>query len=87
MNIDIERDVLTISSILRRVTTAYTYYLSDAQQKSLAPTIESLLLEKIESSKSPDIRITFYRTFVRFAAGIHSMDLVYPVCLSVSAGN
>ncbi len=67
-NIDVEKDVTTISSILGRVNTAYTYYLSTPQQKAVAPKLEQLLLDKISTSKTIGERITFYRAFLGIAS-------------------
>ena len=64
-NIDIEKDVTTISSILNRVNTAFTYYLSETQQKQLAPQLEGLLIDKMKTAKTQGERITFYRAFLR----------------------
>ena len=66
--IGIEKDVTTISSILGRVGTAKTYYLSESQQKDIAPKLEALLIEKIKSSKTTGERITYYRSFLRIAS-------------------
>ncbi|MFV0387684.1 MAG: M1 family aminopeptidase, partial [Pyrinomonadaceae bacterium] len=66
-NIDVETDVSTIVSILGRVNTAFTYYLSDSQQKALAPKLESLLITQIKSSKDSGVRLTYYRAYLEIA--------------------
>ncbi|NNE97674.1 MAG: hypothetical protein HKN25_01505, partial [Pyrinomonadaceae bacterium] len=75
-NIDVEEDVTTISSILGRVNTAFTYYLSDARQKEIAPRLEKLLIEKMRSGKTQGERITFYRAFLSAATSEKSRNLL-----------
>jgi aminopeptidase N len=67
-NIDVEKDVTTISAILGRVDTAFTYYLSDKQHKEFAPKLENLLIEKMKTAATTGERITFYRAFLGIAA-------------------
>lgn len=67
-NIGVETDVSTISSILARVETAMTYYLTDAQAKEIAPKLESLLIDKMKTAKTEGERITFYRAFLGIAS-------------------
>jgi aminopeptidase N len=62
-NIGVEEDVSTISSILSRVETAMTYYLSDAQAKEIAPKLENLLIDKIQHAKTSGEKITYFRSF------------------------
>jgi aminopeptidase N len=67
-NIGVEEDVSTISSILGRVDTAFTYYLSDAQKAEIAPKLEKLLIDKMQTAKTEGERITFYRAFLGIAS-------------------
>ena len=67
-HVSVEKDVTTISSILGRVNTAFTYYLSDTQQKEIAPAIENLLIDKMKTAKTRGERITFYRAFLGAAS-------------------
>jgi aminopeptidase N len=67
-NISVETDVSTIQTILSRVSTAMNYYLSDKQRAELAPQVENLLLDKMQSAPEPGQRITFYRAFLNVAA-------------------
>ena len=60
-NINVETDESTISTLLGRVSTAMNYYLSDAQRDELAPKIEKLLIEKIETAPSVGQKITYFR--------------------------
>ncbi len=62
-----EKDVTTISSILARVNTAFTYYLSERQQAELAPRLEKLFVKEM-NSKSRERQITFYRAFLNIAS-------------------
>ena len=67
-NLEVEKDVSTISLILGRVDTAMTYYLSYAKQKEIAPKLEKLLINKMQNAKTQGERITFYRSFLRIAS-------------------
>jgi len=83
-NIDVEKDDSTISSILGRVYTAYTFYLNDSQQKEFAPRLESLLIGKITCSKTAGQRITFYRAFLRIASSKRSQVILKQLLPSTS---
>ncbi|MEZ5346615.1 MAG: M1 family aminopeptidase [Pyrinomonadaceae bacterium] len=85
-NIGIEKDVSTISAILGRVDTAFTYYLSDAQQKELAPKIENLLVEKINTAETLGEKITFYRAFLGIASSENSRTILKGL-LELKGGN
>ena len=63
-NINVEKDEVTIASLLSRVSIAMTYYLSDEQAKELAPKLEKLLLDKMKTAKTVGQKITFYRAFL-----------------------
>jgi aminopeptidase N len=67
-NITIEKDEVTIQAILNRVSTAFTYYLSDAQSKELAPQVEKVLRERMLNAETLGQRITFYRAFLSIAS-------------------
>ncbi len=67
-NISVETDELTISTILSRVSTAMNYYLSDAERARLAPPLEKLLVEKMQSAPTLGMRITFYRSFLNVSS-------------------
>ncbi len=75
-NIGVETDVSTISSILARVDTAFTYYLSDAQAKEIAPKLESLLIDKMKTAKTQGERITFYRAFLGIASSENARNVL-----------
>ncbi len=75
-NIGVETDVSTISSILGRVDTAFTYYLSDAQAKQIAPKLESLLIDKMKTAKTQGERITFYRAFLGIASSENARNVL-----------
>jgi Aminopeptidase N len=67
-NISVERDELTIQTILSRVSTAMNYYLSDSQREEIAPKLEAFLLEKMQNAPTVGQRITFYRAFLNVAS-------------------
>ncbi|MEJ7848439.1 MAG: M1 family aminopeptidase [Pyrinomonadaceae bacterium] len=63
-----ETDESTIQTLLGRVSTAMTYYLSDVQRAALAPKIEAVLIEKMRNAPTLGQRITFYRAFLNIAS-------------------
>jgi aminopeptidase N len=63
----VEKDELTIQTILARVSTAMNYYLSAAQAAELAPKLEDLLIDKMQNAPTLGQRITFYRAFLNIA--------------------
>jgi aminopeptidase N len=67
-NIAVEKDEVTIQAILNRVSAAFTYYLSDAQSKELAPQMEKVLRERMLNAETLGQRITFYRAFLSIAS-------------------
>jgi aminopeptidase N len=60
-NISVEQDESTIQTLLSRVSTAMNYYLTDEQAKSLAPGVEKLLIEKVETASGIGQKITYFR--------------------------
>ncbi|HEX8290745.1 MAG TPA: M1 family aminopeptidase [Pyrinomonadaceae bacterium] len=58
-----EADEVLLAFILARAQTAYTRYLSDAQQRALAPRLEGLLRERMLNAPTPGQRITYFRTY------------------------
>ncbi len=67
-NINTETDESTINTILGRVSMAMNYYLSDNQREELAPRIEALLIDKMQTAATIGQKITFYRAFLNVAA-------------------
>ncbi len=63
-----EQDELTIQTILGRVSTAMTYYLSDRQREALAPRLEAVLIDKMQNAPTLGQRVTFYRAFTNIAS-------------------
>ncbi len=63
-NISIEKDEVTIQTLLNRVSTAFGNYLSEKQAKELAPQMEKLLRERMTNAETLGQRITFYRAFL-----------------------
>lgn len=58
-----ERDEVTAQSILNRMQIAFNRYLSDAQQRAIAPRLESFLAEQAQLAPSLGLRITYFRAF------------------------
>jgi aminopeptidase N len=81
-NIDVEKDELTIQTILSRVSTAMNYYVSDADRAELAPQIENLLIEKIRNAPTTGQRITFYRAFLNVASSENARAFLKGLLLS-----
>ncbi|HWW75821.1 MAG TPA: M1 family aminopeptidase, partial [Pyrinomonadaceae bacterium] len=59
----LEGDDVMLAFILARAQTAYTRYLSGAQQKALAPALERALYEGMLGAATPGQRITYFRTY------------------------
>jgi aminopeptidase N len=67
-DLDAEKDDVTVSTLLGRVSTAMNYYLSEKQQAELAPRVEELLIEKLKNSAPAGQRLTYYRSFLGIAS-------------------
>jgi aminopeptidase N len=66
-NLGTEKDEVTVSTLLGRVSAAMNYYLQDKQRASVAPRLEALLLEKMSSAETLGQKLTFYRSFLNIA--------------------
>ncbi len=78
-NIGNEKDASTISAILSRVGTAFTYYLSSKQQAEVAPLLENLLLTKIKTANTLGEKITYYRAYLGIASTQESKEVLKSV--------
>jgi aminopeptidase N len=58
-----ERDEVTVQSILNRVSTAFNRYLSPAQMRAVAPSLERVLAERMQHADTEGLRITYFRAF------------------------
>ncbi|HLM54538.1 MAG TPA: M1 family aminopeptidase [Pyrinomonadaceae bacterium] len=58
-----ERDDVALQFILSRAQTAFTRYLSEGQQRGLAPRFEAMLRERMLNAETAGLRITYFRTF------------------------
>ena len=58
-----ERDDVMLAFVLTRAQTAFTRFLSEAQQRVLAPRFEGLLRERMLNAATPGQRITYFRTY------------------------
>lgn len=67
-NLPAESDETITASILARVSTAMSYYISEKTRDEIAPKLETLLLERIKTSSTLGQRITFYRAFLNASA-------------------
>ena len=67
-NLGNEKDEVTISTLLGRVSTAMNYYLADKQREQAAPRLEALLLGKMSTAETLGQKLTFYRSFLNIAA-------------------
>jgi aminopeptidase N len=63
----LERDPVTLASLLARAQVAFLYYASDAQRDETAPNFEQFLGEGMLHADTPGRRITFLRTFMACA--------------------
>jgi aminopeptidase N len=71
-----EQDDVMLAFVLARAQTAFTRFLSDAQQKALAPRLEGLLRERMLNAATPGQRITYFRTYREVAtspAALHDL--------------
>jgi len=69
-----ERDDVMLAFVLSRAQTAFTRYLSDAQQRTLAPTLELTLYEGMLRAPTPGQRITYFRTYREVATSPAALD-------------
>ncbi len=69
-----ETDDVMLAFVLARVQTAFTRFLSDAQQKALAPRLEGLLRERMLNAATPGQRITYFRTYREVATSPAALD-------------
>lgn len=58
-----ETDESLTQSVLAHVTTAYEHYLSTSQINALAPDLEALLDQRMQSATDLSLRILYYRAF------------------------
>jgi aminopeptidase N len=63
----LERDPVTLASLLQRAQVAFLTYSSDAQRDLAAPRFEQFLAEGMLHADTPGRRITFLRTFMASA--------------------
>jgi aminopeptidase N len=59
----LERDPVTLASLIERARLAFSLHLSDTQRDAVAPRLEQLLVEGMLGADTPGRRITFMRTF------------------------
>ena len=63
----LERDPVTLASLIARAQHAFSHHLSDTQRDSAAPRFEQLLVDGMLHADAPGRRITFLRTFTASA--------------------
>lgn len=68
-NINVESDESTIQTLLGRTGTAMNYYLNDAQRDELAPKVEKLLIEKLNTAQTVGQKITYFRALQSIGSG------------------
>jgi len=69
-----ETDDVMLAFVLARAQTAFTRYLSDTQQRALAPRLEGLLRERMLRAATPGQRITYFRTYREIATSAAALD-------------
>jgi aminopeptidase N len=74
-----ETDDVMLAFILSRAQTAFTRYLSAAQQKALAPRLEGLLYERMMHADTAGQRITYFRTYREVATTPAALDNLWDV--------
>jgi aminopeptidase N len=65
--IGVERDEVTVQSILNRVSIALNAYSTKEQAAQVAPRLEQILLDGMLKSETVGLRITFFRAFQTMA--------------------
>lgn len=73
-NIGVESDEVTVQSILNRVSIAFNAYLSDSQQREIAPGLERMLTDGMMKSEKQGLRITYFRAFQSMAMSDAARD-------------
>jgi aminopeptidase N len=71
-----ESDESTIATLLGRVSTAMTYYLSEKQRDELTPKLEPVLMRRMENAPTLGQRITFYRAFLNLASSEKARNIL-----------
>ncbi len=74
-----ERDEVTLQSLLARVQTAYTRYLSTAQQRAVAPRLEQTIYERMMNAGTPGLSITYFRAYREMATTREALDRLVDV--------
>jgi aminopeptidase N len=69
-----ERDDVMLAFVLSRAQTAFTRYLSDEQQRALAPMLERALYEGMTRATTPGQRITYFRTYREVATSPAALE-------------
>jgi aminopeptidase N len=69
-----EADDVMLAFVLARAQTSFTRFLSEAQQRALAPRLEGLLRERMLKAATPGQRITYFRTYREVATTPAALD-------------
>lgn len=78
-NVAAEKDETIVSSMLGRANTAMNYYLNDKTRETLAPKLEEILINKLQTAETLGQRITFYRSFLNVANSEKAKQLLKDV--------
>ncbi|MFM9882445.1 MAG: M1 family aminopeptidase [Burkholderiales bacterium] len=71
-----ESDEITLTTLLARMQIAYRWYLSEAEQMVLAPTIDQVLIASVTTAKTPGLRITCFRALAAVAASEDGLNFL-----------
>jgi aminopeptidase N len=69
-----EQDAELAVSILGRLRTTFTDYMSDGQRAAIAEPFDNLLIREIAEAPTPDLRITYFRGLIAVAGTAHARD-------------
>jgi aminopeptidase N len=72
-----EKDAELAVSILGRMRTAFTDYLSDKQRTAIAEDFENLLTREIAEAPTADLRITYFRGLTGVATTSHARGVLH----------
>jgi aminopeptidase N len=72
-----EKDAELAVSIVGRMRTAFTDYLSDHQRAGIAERFEGLLIREIAEAPTADLRITYFRGLIGIATTAHGRGVLH----------
>jgi aminopeptidase N len=81
-NVATEKDETIVSSMLGRANTALNYYLDEKTREGLAPKLEEILINKMQTAETLGQRITFYRSFLNVVSSANGRRILRDILSS-----